>query len=142
DIWSLGCLVRLWFIVYRLSTDGVHLDTTEIMLFQMVARTCEVFLGKQLSASPLAGHHFNETYMAQYSLARQSLNACVGRLKKKPGLYLYQTEHWMVRNSDGDVIMDKAKEVVRFMQRCLRLDPGDRGNVKELLEDEWFDDAA
>lgn len=112
------------------------------MLFQMIAHTREVFLAKQLSASPLAGHYFNETCMAQCSLAYQSLTATVGRLKKEPGHYLYQTEHWVVRNSDGDISPDKAKEVVRFMRRCLRLDPEDRASAKELLQDEWFEDAA
>ncbi|PBL01816.1 hypothetical protein ARMGADRAFT_229737 [Armillaria gallica] len=99
DIWSFGCLIRLWFVVF----------------FQMIAHTREVFLAKQLSASPLAGYYFNET--------------C--RLKKKPGHYLYQTEHWVVRSSDGDISMDKAKEVLRFMRRYLRLDPADRASAKE-----------
>ncbi|PBK65667.1 kinase-like protein [Armillaria solidipes] len=132
DIWSFGCLVYEivtgvpLFKTKEGNVDGVHLDATEIMLFQMIAHTREVFLAKQLSASPLAGHYFNET--------------C--RLKKKPGHYLYQTEHWVVRSSDGDISMDKAKEVVRFMRRCLRLDPADRASAKELLQDEWFEDTA
>lgn len=75
------------------SVDGVHLDATEIILFQMIAHTREVLLAKQLSASPLAGHYFNETCMAQCSFAHQSLIASVGRLKKKPGHYLYHIEH-------------------------------------------------
>ncbi|SJL03905.1 uncharacterized protein ARMOST_07262 [Armillaria ostoyae] len=132
DIWSFGCLAyeivtgMPLFNTKEGNVDGVHLDTTEIMLFQMIAHTREVFLAKQLSVSPLAGHYFNET--------------C--QLKKGPGHYLYQTEHWVVRNSDGDISTDKAKEVVRFMRRCLRLDPEDRASAKELLQDEWFEDAA
>ncbi|KAK0191580.1 hypothetical protein F5146DRAFT_929713, partial [Armillaria mellea] len=59
-----------------------------------------------------------------------------GRLKKNCGLYLYQTEHWVVRTSDGDINMNQAKEAVRFIRRCLRLDPADRASAKELLQDE------
>ncbi|KAK0226966.1 kinase-like protein [Armillaria nabsnona] len=133
DIWSFGKAMVYeiitgvpFFKTKEGSVDGVHLDPTETMLFQMIAHTREVFLAKQLSASLLDGHYFNET--------------C--RLKKKPGHYLYQTEHWVVRNSDGDISMNKAKEVVRFMRKSLRLNSADRANAKELLQDEWFDDAA
>ncbi|KAK0495541.1 kinase-like protein [Armillaria luteobubalina] len=136
DIWSSGHLV-----VYEIVTgvplfkpqegevDGVHLDVTEIMLFQMISHTREVFMAKQLTASPLAGHYFNETCVAQPT-------------EKGPGLYLYQTEHWVVRTSDEDIRIDQAKEDVRFMRRCLRLDPADRASAKELLQDEWFEGAA
>ncbi len=72
-----------------------------------------------------------------------SITDCIRRqTEKKPGHYLYHTENWVVRSSDGDISIDKAKEIVRFMRRCLRLGPADRASAKELLQDEWFDDAA
>ncbi|KAK0473394.1 kinase-like domain-containing protein [Armillaria novae-zelandiae] len=99
DIWSFGCLVYEivtgvpLFKPHEGEVDGVHLDVTETMLFQMISHTHEGFLAKQLTASPLAGHHFNETF----------------QLKKGPGHYIYQTEHWVVRNSDEDISMDQAR---------------------------------
>lgn len=63
DIWSSGRLVYKivtgvsLFKTQEGSVDGVHLDATDIMLFQMIAHTREVLLANQLSASLLAGHY-------------------------------------------------------------------------------------
>ncbi|KAK0479908.1 hypothetical protein EDD18DRAFT_1337250 [Armillaria luteobubalina] len=68
---------------------------------------------------------------------------CLSRELAPPTAGIYIGDRTLVvRNSDGDTIMDKAKEVIRFMRRCLRLDSADRENAKELLQDEWFDDTA
>lgn len=66
----------------------------------------------------------------------------VGGLKKNPGNYHYQSEHWVVRDSDGDYTLEEAKEVVKFMRRSLRLNPKDRVSAEELLQDPWLSDAV
>lgn len=65
----------------------------------------------------------------------------LGELRRHPKRLTYQSEHWVVQDSDGDYTLEEAEGIVKFMRRCLRLSPADRTSAKELLEDEWLNDA-
>ncbi|KAK7051340.1 hypothetical protein VNI00_004840 [Paramarasmius palmivorus] len=128
DIWSFGCLVYEvtvglpLFSGKPLSINGVELDETEGILFEMTAHAHEFFWGDQLSVSKNAGLWFTSDCW----------------LKKNPPAYALQTETFITKHSDGDVGLEDAKEIVRLLRRCLRLDPKNRPSARELLEDPWF----
>ncbi|EJD45555.1 kinase-like protein, partial [Auricularia subglabra TFB-10046 SS5] len=129
DIWTFGCMVYEIVAGRRLFLYETNrkwcLTPAENMLYQMLLRTGErAFSAEQLRASPRAREYF-------------SLD---GRLKNNPDVF-----HWPIEAlfRDLDGLPDEyAATTATFMRRCLRLNPADRATAAQLLEDEWFADAA
>ncbi|EJD45547.1 kinase-like protein [Auricularia subglabra TFB-10046 SS5] len=129
DIWTFGCLV------YEFITDRIlfpyrknqkwNLTETENMLYHMILHTEEwTFSAEQLSASPRAEEFFSSD--------------C--QLKKDPEILQWPIE---MRFEELKVLSkEEAIAAATFIRRCLRLNPADRATAPQLLEDEWFADAA
>ncbi|KAL0954338.1 hypothetical protein HGRIS_003336 [Hohenbuehelia grisea] len=124
DMWSFGCLAYELLtsqpLFYNTRNDKFGLTETENILYQMMLYTGEVFRAEQLNVCPSASEYFNAD--------------C--RLKKEPEVFEWPLEDLI--GSTKVVPDDEVPTASNFIRRCLRLNPSDRVDAEDLLNDEWL----
>ncbi|KAI0724742.1 kinase-like domain-containing protein [Fomitopsis betulina] len=127
DIWSLGCLVTEWLVGYWLFEP----NREKLWSYE------EDHLARM-----------TEALEVRFDAVPKFLENCKHRDQyfKRDGSFAHLTEHreptWPLRkllSQDSelgdDVEIDAA---VRFLRRCLQLDPTARASARELVDDPWL----